>query len=138
MATPAAYRQCGLIFCVSRWATNMPNSKPPQNPPDSGRDHRQTPGSAISGRVAHAILEAFLRARLRWQGQRSDQMNLSLSPDCLAAQIMSPPVVIAQALAELTRYGAIVLRAGAIFVTDPDQLVDAAGADPANVLSRLR
>lgn len=148
---PIAYRRCVRHPCrTGSWrqgaavarssdrTTNMPNSTPPDDPTNPGRNGQEPPERTAFSHVAYVILEAFLRARFRWPGQHSDQMNLSLTQGQLVARTTFAATEVAQALADLSQDGAILLRDDAIFVTDPDSLVDVAAVDPATIAAWLR
>lgn len=86
-------------------------------------------------RVAHLLLELFLRSRLRWPGHRSEEMYLPLTQEHIGDATGLTGVHVNRVLRDLRREGIAEFHYRRLRILNPDKLVDVAGIDPHLALS---
>jgi len=86
-------------------------------------------------RVAHLLLELFLRSRLRWPGHRSEEMQLPLTQEHIGDATGLTGVHVNRVLRDLRREGIAEFHYRKLRILNPDKLVDVAGIDPHVALS---
>lgn len=86
-------------------------------------------------RVAHLLLELFLRSRLRWPGHRSEEMQLPLTQEHIGDATGLTGVHVNRVLRDLRRDGIAEFHYRRLRILNPDKLVDVAGIDPHVALS---
>lgn len=89
-------------------------------------------------RVAHLILELFVRYRARWPGDRMEQMHLPLTQEHLGDALGLTAVHVNRVLRSLRKDGVIELHYRRLRILNPDRLLDVAGLDPHLVMSWIR
>jgi len=99
-------------------------------------DHISTVGRrSARERVAHLLLELFLRTRLRWPGHRSEEMHLPLTQEHIGDATGLTGVHVNRVLRDLRREGIAEFHYRRLRILNPDKLVDVAGIDPHIALS---
>lgn len=94
-------------------------------------DHLTSVGQQTAQeRVAHLILELFIRARLQWPGHRTDEMHLPLTQEHIGDATGLTGVHVNRVLRNLREEGIIEFHYRRLKIIDPDALVDVAGIDP--------
>lgn len=86
-------------------------------------------------RVAHLLLELFLRCRLQWPGYRIEEMQLPLTQEHIGDATGLTFVHVNRVLRDLRQDGIVEFHYRRLRILDPDKLVDVAGIDPQLVLS---
>ena len=86
-------------------------------------------------RVAHLLLELFLRSRLRWPGYRSEEMHLPLTQEHIGDATGLTGVHVNRVLRDLRTQGILEFRYRRLRILDPDKLADVGGIDPHVALS---
>jgi CRP/FNR family transcriptional regulator len=81
-------------------------------------------------RVAHLMLELFVRARLRWPGHRLEEMRLPLTQEHIGDATGLSGVHVNRVLRDLRKDGIVKFSYRRLSILDPDRLVDVAGVDP--------
>lgn len=81
-------------------------------------------------RVAHLILELFVRFRSRWPGHRVEDMWLPLTQEHIGDATGLTGVHVNRVLGELRKDGILKFSYRRLSILDPDRLVDEAGIDP--------
>ncbi len=89
-------------------------------------------------RVAHLLLELFIRYRSQWPGHHSDQMHLPLTQEHIGEATGLTGVHVNRVLASLRDDGIITFHYRQLRILDPDRLFDVAGLDPQVVYSWTR
>ena len=81
-------------------------------------------------RVAHLLLELFIRCRMRWPGQRIEEMRLPLTQEHIGDATGLTGVHVNRVLRDLRSDGILEFHYRRLRILDPDKLVDVAGIDP--------
>jgi len=94
-------------------------------------DHLTSVGRRTSReRVAHLLLELFIRYRSQWPGHRIENMHLPLTQEHIGDAIGMTGVHANRVLRELLNDGILEFHYRRLTILDPDRLVDVAGIDP--------
>lgn len=86
-------------------------------------------------RVAHLLLELFIRSRLRWPGHRTEEMHLPLTQEHIGDATGLTGVHVNRVLRDLRKEGIVEFHYRRLRILNPDKLVDVAGIDPHVALS---
>ena len=86
-------------------------------------------------RVAHLLLELFMRSRLRWPGHRSEEMHLPLTQEHIGDATGLTGVHVNRVLRDLRTEGILEFHYRHLRIFNPDKLVNVAGVDPHVALS---
>lgn len=98
---------------------------------DLAYDHLAVVGRRTAAtRVAHLLLELFVRSRLRWPGHRTEEMVLPLTQEDIGDATGLTGVHVSRVLRDLRYRGIVEFHYHKLRVLDPDRLRDAAGIDP--------
>ena len=89
-------------------------------------------------RVAHLLLELFVRYRMRWPGQRIEEMHLPLTQEDIGDATGLTGVHVNRVLQDLRREGIAEFCYRRLRILNPDKLVDVAGIDPHVALSWIK
>ena len=89
-------------------------------------------------RVAHLLLELFIRCRSQWPGHRIAEMHLPLTQEHIGDATGLTGVHVNRVLNELREDGIIAFRYRRLQILDPDKLVEVAGIDPQLTFSWIR
>ena len=81
-------------------------------------------------RVAHLILELFVRSRMQWPGHDTEEMYLPLTQEHIGDTMGLTGVHVNRVLRVLRRERVLEFHYRRLRVLNPDKLVDAAGVDP--------
>lgn len=81
-------------------------------------------------RVAHLILELFVRCRSRWPGHLVEEMHLPLTQEHIGDATGMTGIHVNRVLGNLKTDGIVEFCYRRLSILDPDKLVDAAGIDP--------
>jgi CRP-like cAMP-binding protein len=81
-------------------------------------------------RVAHLLLELFMRSRMRWPGHRSEEMHLPLTQEHIGDATGLTGVHVNRVLQGLRKEGILEFHYRRLRILNPDKLVDVAGIDP--------
>lgn len=81
-------------------------------------------------RVAHLILELFIRCRSRWPGYRIEEMHLPLTQEHIGDATGLTGVHVNRVLGDLKTDGILTFSYRHLSILDPDKLVAVAGIDP--------
>jgi CRP-like cAMP-binding protein len=81
-------------------------------------------------RVAHLLLELFIRYRMRWPGHRIEEMHLPLTQEHIGDATGLTGVHVNRVLRDLCRDGILEFHYRRLRILNPDKLVDVAGIDP--------
>lgn len=81
-------------------------------------------------RVAHLLLELFMRSRMRWPGHRSEEMYLPLTQEHIGDATGLTGVHVNRVLRDLRKDGILEFHYRRLRIVNPDKLVDVAGIDP--------
>lgn len=81
-------------------------------------------------RVAHLLLELFVRCRAQWPGARSEEMHLPLTQEHIGDATGLTGVHVNRVLRDLKKDGVLEFHYRRLRILDPDRLVDIAGIDP--------
>lgn len=81
-------------------------------------------------RVAHLILELFVRFRSRWPGHRVEKMRLPLTQEHIGDATGLTGVHVNRVLHNLRQDGVLTFSYRRLSIIDPDRLVDEAAIDP--------
>ncbi len=81
-------------------------------------------------RIAHLLLELFVRSRMRWPGHHSEELCLPLTQEHIGDATGLTGVHVNRALRALGKEGIVEFHYRRLRILNPDQLVDAAGLDP--------
>lgn len=99
-------------------------------------DHLSSLGrKSARERVAHRLLELFVRFRMRWPGHRADEIILPLTQEHIADATALTCVHVNRVLRDLRADQIVEFHYRRLRVLDPDKLADAAKADPQIFLS---
>ncbi len=91
--------------------------------------------SSARERVAHLLLELFIRCRMRWPGYRSEEMHLPLTQEHIGDATGLTSVHVNRVLRDLRKQGIVEFHYRRLRILNPDKLVDVAGIDPHTALS---
>jgi len=86
-------------------------------------------------RVAHLLLELFIRFRMRWPGHRSEEMHLPLTQEQIGDATGLTGVHVNRVLQELREERVLEFHYRRLRILNPDKLVDVVGVDPHVALS---
>ena len=89
-------------------------------------------------RVAHLLLELFVRYRAQWPGFRIEEMHLPLTQEHIGDATGLTSVHVNRVLRDLRRDGVVEFHYRHLQILDPDKLVNEAEMDPQLALSWLR
>jgi CRP-like cAMP-binding protein len=81
-------------------------------------------------RVAHLLLELFMRSRLRWPGHRSEEVYLPLTQENIGDATGLTGVHVNRVLRDLRKEGILEFHYRRLRIVNPDKLIDVAGIDP--------
>jgi CRP-like cAMP-binding protein len=81
-------------------------------------------------RVAHLLLELFIRSRMRWPGHRSEEMHLPLTQEHIGDATGLTGVHVNRILRDLRKQRILEFHYRRLRILNPDKLVDVAGIDP--------
>jgi CRP/FNR family transcriptional regulator len=81
-------------------------------------------------RVAHLLLELFIRYRAQWPGFRIEEMHLPLTQEDIGDATGLTFVHVNRVLRDLRKDGIVEFHYRRLGILDPDKLVDVAGIDP--------
>ena len=81
-------------------------------------------------RVAHLLLQLYVRRRTQWPEMRGDLVELPLTQELIADTLGLTAVHVNRMLAALRREGVLHFKLGRLRILDPDRLIDIAGLDP--------
>jgi CRP/FNR family transcriptional regulator len=81
-------------------------------------------------RVAHLLLELFMRSRMRWPGHRSEEIHLPLTQEHIGDATGLTGVHVNRVLRDLRKEGVLEFHYRRLRILNPDKLVDVAGIDP--------
>lgn len=81
-------------------------------------------------RVAHLLLELFVRYRAQWPGHRITDMHLPLTQEHVGDATGLTFVHVNRVLRDLRKEGIVEFHYRRLRILDPDKLVDVAGVDP--------
>jgi len=94
-------------------------------------DHLSSVGRrSARERVAHLLLELFIRYRMRWPGHRIEEMHLPLTQEHIGDATGLTGVHVNRVLGDLRKDGIVKFHYRRLRILNPDKLVDAAGVDP--------
>jgi CRP-like cAMP-binding protein len=89
-------------------------------------------------RVAHLILELFIRYRLQWPGHRIEEMYLPLTQEDIGDATGLTGIHVNRVLGDLKTDGILTFSYRRLSILDPDKLLDVAGIDPELLQSWIR
>lgn len=89
-------------------------------------------------RVAHLILELFVRHHAQWPGHRVQEMYLPLTQEHIGDATGLTGVHVNRVLSDLRKDGILKFSYRRLSIHDPDRLVDVAGIDPVLMESWIR
>lgn len=94
-------------------------------------DHLTSVGrQSARERVAHLLLELFIRYRADWPGQRSEELRLPLTQEHIGDATGLTSVHVNRVLSDLRDEGIIDFHYRRLRVLNPDRLVEVAEVDP--------
>lgn len=86
-------------------------------------------------RVAHLLLELFVRQRAQWPGHRIEEMHLPLTQEHIGDATGLSGVHVNRVLRHLREDGVIEFHYRRLRILNPDRLIDIAGVDPQLAMS---
>lgn len=89
-------------------------------------------------RVAHLLLNLFVRYRAQWPGSQIEEMHLPLTQEHIGDATGLTFVHVNRVLRGLRKDGILQFHYRRLKILDPDRLVDVAGLDPSIVMSWIR
>lgn len=89
-------------------------------------------------RVAHLLLELFIRYRAQWPGSRIEEMQLPLTQEHIGDATGLTFVHVNRVLRDLRQDGIVEFHYRRLRILDPDKLIDVAGTDPQLAMSWIR
>lgn len=89
-------------------------------------------------RVAHLLLELFIRYRSQWPGSRIEQMHLPLTQEHVGDATGLTFVHVNRVLRDLRQDGIVEFHYRRLRILDPDKLIDVAGIDPHLAMSWIQ
>lgn len=81
-------------------------------------------------RVAHLLLELYIRYRMQWPGSRLEEMHLPLTQEHIGDATGLTGVHVNRVLRDLRKDGIVDFHYRKLRILDPDRLIDVAGIDP--------
>lgn len=106
---------------------------------DLAYDHLAMVGRrAAHERIAHLLLELFVRCRLRWPGYRIEEMYLPLTQENIGDATGLTGVHVNRVLRDLRKGGILEFHYHKLRILDPDKLFDVAGIDIETATSWMR
>lgn len=81
-------------------------------------------------RVAHLVLELFIRCRAQWPGQRIEEMHLPLTQEHIGDATGLTSVHVNRVLRDLRQQGVVEFHYRRLSILNPDKLIEAAEIDP--------
>lgn len=94
-------------------------------------DHLTSVGrQSAHQRVAHLILELFVRYRAQWPGTRIEEMHLPLTQEHIGDAVGLTAVHVNRVLRDLRTEGVLEFHYRRLNILDPDKLTDVAETDP--------
>ena len=102
-------------------------------------DHLTSVGrQSARERVAHLLLELFIRYRADWPGQRSEELRLPLTQEHIGDATGLTSVHVNRVLSELRDQGIIDFHYRRLRVLNPDKLIEVAEVDPSLAIMWIR
>jgi len=99
-------------------------------------DHLSSIGrQSARERVAHLLLELFIRFRMQWPGHRIEEMQLPLTQEDIGDATGLTGVHVNRVLRDLRKEGIVEFHYKRLRILDPDRLIDVAKIDPHMALS---
>jgi CRP-like cAMP-binding protein len=89
-------------------------------------------------RVAHLLLELFIRYRSQWPGNRIEEMHLPLTQEHIGDATGLTFVHVNRVLRSLRRDGVVEFHYRRLRILNPDKLIDVAGIDPQLAMSWIQ
>jgi CRP/FNR family transcriptional regulator, anaerobic regulatory protein len=89
-------------------------------------------------RIAHLLLELFIRYRSHWPGIRTEEMRLPVTQEHIGDATGLTPVHANRVLRDLRREGIVEFHYRRLRILDPDKLIDVAAIDPHLAMSWIR
>jgi CRP-like cAMP-binding protein len=89
-------------------------------------------------RVAHLLLELFVRYRGQWLGSRIEEMQLPLTQEHIGDATGLTFVHVNRVLSDLRAEGIVEFHYRRLRILDPDKLIDVAGTDPHLAMAWMR
>jgi len=86
-------------------------------------------------RVAHLLLELFMRSRMRWPGHRGEEMHLPLTQKNIGDATGLTGVHANRVLRDLRKQCILEFHYRRLQIINPDKLIDVAGIDPHAAIS---
>ena len=106
---------------------------------DLAYDHLASVGRrSAHARVAHLLLELFVRCRLRWPGYRIEEMHLPLTQEDIGDATGLTGVHVNRVLRDLRKDGVVEFHYHKLRILNPDALFDVAGIDADASISWMR
>ena len=93
---------------------------------------------AARERVAHLLLDLFIRCRMRWPGHCIEEMHLPLTQEHIGDATSLTGVHVNRVLRELREDGIVEFHYRRLRIMNPDKLADVAGIDPRAALLWLK
>jgi CRP-like cAMP-binding protein len=81
-------------------------------------------------RVAHLLLELYIRSRARWPETRVEELRLPLTQEHIGDATGLTFVHVSRVLRDLRQDGIVEFHYRRLRILDPDKLIDVAGIDP--------
>lgn len=81
-------------------------------------------------RVAHLLLELFMRSRMRWPGHRSEEMHLPLTQEHIGDATGLTGIHVNRVLRDLRQDGILEFHYRRLRILNPDKLVEVVGIEP--------
>ncbi|MBM3485583.1 MAG: Crp/Fnr family transcriptional regulator [Alphaproteobacteria bacterium] len=81
-------------------------------------------------RVAHLLLQLYVRRRMHWPDTAGDQIDLPLTQELIADTLGLTAVHVNRTLASLRREGVLHFKLGRLRILDPDRLIEVADLAP--------
>ena len=89
-------------------------------------------------RVAHLLLELFIRYRMQWPGHCIEDMHLPLTQEHIGDATGLSSVHVSRVLRNLGKDGIVEFHYKRLRILNPDKLIDVAGIDPHIALSWVK
>jgi CRP-like cAMP-binding protein len=86
-------------------------------------------------RVAHLILELFIRYRMQWPGHQIEEMYLPVTQEHIGDATGLTGVHVNRVLSDLRKQGIVEFHYKRLRILDPDKLADIASVDPEVMVS---
>lgn len=81
-------------------------------------------------RIAHLLLELFVRHRMRWPGHRIEELQLPLTQEHIGDATGLTGIHVNRMLRDLSKRGILEFQYHRLRVLDPDRLMEIAAVDP--------